>query len=362
MFLPDTEVCERYKLIELINHGGMGDVWLATDNVLGRNVAIKSINPSLLESNPKAIKTFMDEAKIGASLIGHPNVVTILDYGIHNYNESKPEHFIVMEYIEGINLAKFINVFKPKIDAETYYNLSLYIGREIERAIDYAHRQKILHRDIKPLNVFISTFGIPKVGDFGLARFFDEVTRTHTVNNFNSPPYCSPEQWKGEKYSYRSDIYQLGCTLYHLFTGRLPFETNKLAQMYAHLNKKPQSPKDFCPYLSEELEQAILKMLSKERDERVELWELNDILAKELQKTFKLTIKVDKHIDNVDNVIDKISSIADLSVKQLKDGKEVGFDFPDFNEVLSDGLQLILNDITNFKIVAFKEQELQTSS
>lgn len=361
MFLAGVKLCERYELVDTLSRGGMGEVWVAEDKILGRKVAIKSINPSLLYSNPKAISIFRDEARIGANLLGHPNVVAILDYGIHK-DGAQEEHFMVMEYIEGLNVSTFINNIKSKIDGDTYYYISLLIAWEICRAIQYAHKQGILHRDIKPLNAFISKYGIVKVGDFGLARFVDAITRTHTVGNFNSPPYAAPEQWKGDEYEKNTDIYQLGCTLYHLFTGRLVFEKSKMAQMYAHLNEEPQPPIDFCSNMTEELSSIILEMLSKDIDDRASLWKLNDILAKELQRTFELNVSIDK---NNDEVIDKVCTITDFPQEEFRGNGEYSFTFPDFNEVLSEGIELVLNDITSFTITAQeteKEKELQVSS
>lgn len=360
MLFPGNELCNRYKLEELIDRGGMGEVWLAKDRVLERKVAIKSINSKLLAGDPGIISIFRDEARIGASLLGHPNIVTILDYGTHKSNDSDEEYFIVMEYVEGLNVETFIKSVKPVIDEETYYYISLLIAWEMGRAIDYAHKEGIFHRDIKPLNAFISKYGIAKVGDFGLARFVDAVTRTHTVNNFNSPPYCAPEQWKGAKYETDTDIYQLGCTLYHLFTGRFIFEkNNNFAQMYAHINEEPKIPGDFCEKMTQDLSNIILKMVNKQIGERGSLWELNDTIAKELQRTFELHVSADKEDEEK---IKKICEITDFSEDRLKGKGEASFEFPDFNEILSEGLQLILNDITSFNIVALKEEkEPQTS-
>lgn len=352
MFLEGLELKERYILLKFLSRGGMGEVWVAEDKILGRKVAIKSINSKLLSSNPGSITIFLDEAKIGASLLGHPNVVAILDYGIHKSDEQEI-HFIVMEYIEGLNLEEFINHIKTKIDDKTYYYISLLIAWEICRAIEYAHKKGILHRDIKPSNAFISKFGIVKIGDFGLARFVDAITRTHTVGEFNSPPYAAPEQWKDDEYDENTDTYQLGCTLYRLFTGRYVFEKSRMAQMYAHLNEEPQAPRDFCNIMTKELSDIILEMISKEGDKRASLWQFNDIIARELQNTFKLKVSVDK--SNSD-VIDKVCEITDFGREALEKDGQGSFNFPDFSEVLSEGIELIINDITSFSIETLEKE------
>ncbi len=352
LFFEGDILSGRYRLIKTLSHGGMGAVWLAEDSVLSRIVAIKTVNLNMIESNPNVLMIFHDEAKIGASLLGHPHVVAVLDYGTHRMDENKAAHFIAMEYIEGINVATFINQVKPIIDEETYYNISLLIASEMGKAIDYAHKRGILHRDIKPLNVFISKYGITKVGDFGLARLVNAMTRTHTVSNFSSPSYCAPEQWKNEKYETTSDIYQFGCTLFHLFTGKYIFEKPVPALIYAHLNEKPRAPKDLCPYMQEELSTLILEMVSKEGNDRPSLWQLNDILAKELHKVFKFYITVDK---DDKEAIDKICEVTDGSGDALRNEGELMYF--DFNDILSEALQLILNDITTIHITASKESE-----
>lgn len=354
MFFVGDVLCDRYKLNELINRGGMGEVWIAEDKALERNVAIKTINPNFLKSNPGAISIFKDEAIIGASLLGQPNVVAILDYGKQKVELDNEEYFIVMEYIDGIDVSKFINEIKPKLSEETYYYISLFIAWEMCRAIEYAHKQGILHRDIKPQNAFISKYGITKVGDFGLSRFVDEITRTHTVSNFNSPPYCAPEQWRGGKITRETDIYQLGCTLYQLFTGNFIYNKSRVAQMLAHLEDIPVPPKNYSTNMSEELSDGILKMVAKNEEDRGSLWELNDIIAKELHKTFSLTISVDK---NNKNEIKKVCELTDFSDENFLEKGESSYDFPDFNEILSEGIQLILQDITTFEIKAMEKSE-----
>ncbi|OKL36136.1 serine/threonine-protein kinase [Domibacillus mangrovi] len=352
LFRLGDVLADRYQLAKKISQGGMGAVWLAEDKVLNRTVAIKTVNQNMLEINDRAFKVFNDEANIGAGLLGHPNVVTVLDYGIHHVAKMEQAPFMVMEYIDGINALTFINQTKAVIDEETYYYISLLIASKICMAIDYAHKKRIFHRDIKPLNVFISKYGFIKVGDFGLSRFFDEFTRTHTVSQFSSPSYSAPEQWKGESYEEKTDIYQLGCTLYHLFTGQRIFEKPIPALIYAHLNECPIPPKNFCFYMPEELSNVIIEMVSKEGIDRPSLWQLNDILAKELHKNFNISITVDK--DDYKK-IDIVCEVTDASGDSLKYGSETIITFSDFNEVLSEALQLILNDITTIHITALDE-------
>jgi len=354
LLLPNDIIGQKYTLIKRLDPGGMGDVWLAEDTILKRKIAIKTIRPNLLASNPGALSIFKDEAIVGASLLGHPNVVAVLDYDMHLNAQGEEEYYMVMEFVEGINIELFINKYKPLIDEETYYYLSVFIAMEIVKAITYAQKHNILHRDIKPLNVFLSKYGITKVGDFGLARFVDAVTRTHTVSQFISHPYTAPEQWRDEAYTYKTDIYQLGCTLFQLFTGRFLFDKrNMAAQMHAHLVETPISPKSLNKYLSDSLSDHILKMVSKDSKKRGELWQLYNLLVGELQKKYDLVIDTpsDKQL------LKKIDKITDFDVEDWEEGESHTYEFLDFHEVLSEGIELLLNGITDFTIHPVNEEE-----
>lgn len=221
LFIGDV-VNGRYKVVELIARGGMGEVWKCNDEFLDRPVAMKTVNPEYLATNPKALSILKDEAKTSARLIGHPNIVCTLD--LEEYKgKGTSIHFIVMEYVRGPSVARWIGETSTKLDDVTNFNINLLIAWELCKALGYAHRQGILHRDIKPLNVFVSNYGTTKVGDFGLARFVEAITRTHTVWRAMSPAYAAPEQWQGQKQTFKTEVYQLGCTLYHIFTKKLPF-------------------------------------------------------------------------------------------------------------------------------------------
>lgn len=338
----------RYKTLKRLGVGGMGEVWQCEDTILNRKVALKFVNEAYSINNPKSTKILKDEARLGAKLIGHPNVVTILDYGIYEDKAiSMKIYYIVMECVEGINLNTWINTYSKTIDKKTFYNINLFIAWEIVKSINYAHSKKILHRDIKPLNIFLSNMGYTKIGDFGISRFTEEATRTHTMWQFNTPAYCAPEQWNGEKPTAKTDVYQIGCTLYQLFTGKLPFNTDNLPSlMNAHLNSEPISPRRINSYISEELSDFIVQALEKKDEDRVALWAISDTISKEIQG--KYNMEVDVHLSGAD-VQELVNEITEFTIDQLKEDK-FNYTYLDFSEALSEAMQLILAGITNIEV------------
>ncbi|MBV7276060.1 serine/threonine protein kinase [Clostridiaceae bacterium UIB06] len=347
MLTKGSKINEKYELMEFVAPGGMGEVWKAKDLILNRNVALKFVNAHYVKQNPKAEKILLDEAIAAASLLGHPNAIAILDFNKFTI-ENGDNYYIAMEFVDGVTVEKWIDGIKPTIDAITYYNISLLISLHICRAIEYAHKEGIQHRDIKPLNVFLSKHGLIKVGDFGIAKFIDEATRTHTVKDVSSPGYTAPEQWKGEKQGISTDIYQLGCTLYHILTGRLPFTKNSIAAMaYAHLNDVPARPNEISNIISEQISDIIMKLIEKEKDERPSIWEVVNVIANEIQKPYKLNANF---TNKKDEEIKKIYEITEIDMEKMKKSI-VKIDFPDYSEVLSEGIQLILSGVKEFKIL-----------
>lgn len=345
MLLSKKTLHKRYLLNRLISPGGMGEVWDCTDKLLKRSIAIKFVQPNYIKSDPSSKKILIDEARMGAKLLGHPNIVSILDFG--EFTEDKNTYpFIVMEFVKGITVNEWIN--NPYVnDEEAYYYISLLIAYQTCIGVEYAHKQSIFHRDIKPLNIFLSDYGITKIGDFGLARFINAATRTHTVNKAMSFAYSAPEQWKGESHTKNIDIYQLGATLYHLFTRKLPFEnTDIMGLMYAHLNKTPPKPNTITALLPETISNLIMNFMEKDPSDRVELWELRDALATEIQGTYRIQMDCSKESEEFR---DLVYNITDFDNSDIKNGS-IAYTYPDFTEALSECMQLSILGVKNLKI------------
>lgn len=341
MFSKGSLVGGRYKLQKHLGSGAMGSVWLALDERLGRSVALKCIAP-LMTLKASAVEVLKDEAKTGAKLIGHPNIVCTLDLCFETSTTEEDFHYIVIEYANGRNLETWISRDIKKLDPETRKNLGFYISLQVCNAIGYAHYVGIIHRDIKPSNIFLPKQGLTKVGDFGLARIISSDARKHTVGQYNTPAYAAPEQWDEEEATDSTDIYQLECTLYELLTGRLPFlATSQLKLMKAHLEEMPPTPASINPLLPSDVSSILLKCLAKDPDDRPPLWQVSDTFAKQIRCLHWMTIDF---TNSTESERESIIRITDAEVSDLKD-PEFTVQFEDFSECYSEMISLVLLDI-----------------
>ncbi|GAB6100692.1 Stk1 family PASTA domain-containing Ser/Thr kinase [Halanaerocella petrolearia] len=248
---------DRYQLLEKIGTGGMAIVYLGKDKLLDREVAVKVLQQQFTD-NQKAVERFNREAKAVASL-SHPNIVNIFDIG-----HEDDLHYIVMEYIRSSDLKE---VLKEK--NQLPISKALEIGQGVCRALIKAHRNNIVHCDIKPHNILLTEDNTVKVTDFGIAQAVTDATLTQTNSIIGSAHYLSPEQAEGKRVSTRSDIYSLGVVLYELVTGELPFRADSsVAIALKHVEEEPPSLQDKNPNVSNKLEKIILKALAKEPEER----------------------------------------------------------------------------------------------
>lgn len=257
MLRPGTLLGERYEIIEKIGAGGMSIVYKAKDNRLQRFVAIKELREEFVQDE-EFVGKFRKEALSAASL-SHPNIVGIYDVG-----SDHEIHYIVMEYVEGHTLKQVIEEqgpFEPKMVLE--------LGVQMVSALKHAHQKKIIHRDIKPQNILMTTEGVLKVTDFGIAKAVDSSTIVATGNAIGSVHYFSPEQAKGKYVNESSDLYSCGIVLFELATKKLPFEADShISIALKHINEELPKPSTINPNIPVNLENLILKATAKNQADR----------------------------------------------------------------------------------------------
>ena len=246
---------ERYEIISHVGAGGMADVYKARDHKLNRLVAVKVLKAEFRQDTGFVAK-FRKEAQAAAGL-SHPNVVNVFDVG-----EDRGLYYIVMELVEGITLKEYI-AKKRKLSVREATSIAIQVSLGLEAA----HSQGIVHRDVKPQNIIISTDGKVKLSDFGIAKAIN--SNTITANVMGSVHYSSPEQVRGGFSDTKSDIYSLGITMYEMVTGRVPFDGDStVAIAIKHLQEEIVPPSKFAPDLPYSLEQIILKMTQKDPNRR----------------------------------------------------------------------------------------------
>lgn len=247
----------RYELIEVIGQGGMAIVYKAKDKLLNRFVAIKVLRQEFTHDE-QFIKKFKRESQSAASL-SHQNIVSIYDVGVEGNI-----HYIVMELVSGKTLKEYIKE-NEKID----WKKAISIGIQIASALGHAHKNHIIHRDIKPHNIIITQDGIAKVTDFGIARAITSSTVTQVEDTMGSVHYLSPEQARGGFVNEKSDLYSLGIVMYEMVTGEVPFKgETSVAVALQHIQGELISPKEISESIPESLNSIILKLLKKTPDDR----------------------------------------------------------------------------------------------
>lgn len=252
-----TILGNRYRLMELIGEGGMALVYKAECAKLCRTVAVKILRPQYA-SDQDFVERFRREARAAASL-SHPNVVNIYDVGQENNLD-----YIVMEYIPGDNLKDIIRHQSP-----LSVNRALDITRQIAEALNHAHQRNIIHRDIKPHNILVTPDGQVKVTDFGIARAISASTFTQTGIIVGSVQYSAPEQAKGGAVGPQSDIYSLGCVLYEMLAGRVPFKGDTtIAIAMQHLQNDSIPVRQIRPEIPAAVESIVIKAMAKDPQER----------------------------------------------------------------------------------------------
>ncbi|AWB94270.1 Stk1 family PASTA domain-containing Ser/Thr kinase [Agromyces badenianii] len=257
----------RYRVGALIGRGGMSDVHVGTDTRLGRQVAIKLLKPQLA-TDPAFRMRFRQEAQ-SAARMAHPTIVRVFDAGEETVVDAAGQEvqlpFIVMEFVEGRLLKDIIH------DGPLEASAAVRVIDGVLTALEYSHRAGVVHRDIKPGNIMITTAGQVKVMDFGIARAVSDSSTTvaQTTAILGTAAYFSPEQAKGEVVDARTDLYSTGVVLFEMLTGRPPFRGDTpVAVAYQHVSERPIKPSVINPKVSPALDSVVLHALAKNRDQR----------------------------------------------------------------------------------------------
>jgi serine/threonine-protein kinase len=252
----------RYEITKVLGRGGMGVVYRARDRELDEVVAIKTLLPEALDPTGTSLERFKQEVRL-ARRISHRNVVRLHDFG-----EVDGTYYITMEYVEGTNLKDLI-----RRRGRLPVGAALAIGKQLCRALEVAHDEGVIHRDIKPQNIAVDPGGVVKVMDFGIARLAKAPAvgegLTAMGMTVGTPEYMAPEQLMGDEVDARADLYAAGVVLFECVTGRMVFEATSLPALVAkHLEEAPTDPRSLNPEVPEALAQIILRALAKDRAAR----------------------------------------------------------------------------------------------
>jgi serine/threonine-protein kinase len=257
---PPEQIAERYRLDRRLGAGGMSTVFLATDAVLERSVAVKLLAEHLAD-DVDFVARFRREA-LSAARLQHPNIVQVFDSG---QDPESGRHYIVMEYVDGPSAADLLREHKLLDIDET-----VRIVRDACHGLDYAHRAGVIHRDVKPGNLLVAQeTGITKLADFGIAKAAEQTRITQVGSVLGTAAYLSPEQARGEEAGPASDTYSLGVCAYQFLTGRLPHEYSSLTELALKQQQESVQPiREFRPEVPAELDEAIRLCLERQPGSR----------------------------------------------------------------------------------------------
>ncbi len=254
-----TEIVGRYRIERRLGVGGMSTVQLAFDQRLERYVAIKLLAEHLAD-DATFVSRFRREALAAARLV-HPNIVQVFDFG---FDERQGQHFIVMEHVSGHSCAELLRDH-GRLEVEQ----AVEVITQACRGLDYAHRNGVVHRDVKPGNLLVSDSDVVKLADFGIARATDQSSITQVGSVLGTAAYLAPEQARGEEAGPRADLYSLGVVSYQLLTGRLPYEANSLSELALKQQRERPPPVDeLNRHVPPELADAVGLALSLDQEDR----------------------------------------------------------------------------------------------
>jgi eukaryotic-like serine/threonine-protein kinase len=278
---PGRTLANRYEIKDILGVGGMGMVYKAVDRELGETIAIKTLKSDFMAQDPTALERFRGEIRL-ARKISHRNVVRTHDIG-----ESGGVYYITMEFVEGKSLKDLI-----RSRGRLPVSVVLTVGKQLARALEVAHEQGVIHRDIKPQNIVVEPDGVLKVMDFGIARLAQRkegVTQAGMI--IGTPEYMAPEQLLGDELDGRSDLYAAGVVLYECLTGRTPFVADSPITLISKvLEEDPTPPHAINSDVPKSLSDVVLRTMSRDREARPKnAAELHDLLAQVEQTTDKKT-------------------------------------------------------------------------
>ena len=310
MNLIGRMLANRYEILEKIGNGGMATVYKAKCHVLNRFVAIKILKEEFI-TDIEFIKRFKSEAQTAASLT-HPNIVSIYDVG----NEGDV-YYIVMELIQGKTLKEIIVE-----DGKLSWKWSVNIAIQIASALETAHKNSLIHRDIKPHNIIITEDGMAKVTDFGIAKAVSNSTITAFGTTIGSVHYFSPEHAKGGATDAKSDIYSLGIVMYEMLTGRVPFDADTpVSVALMQVQEEPIEPKKLNPQIPISVNNIILKAMQKDRMDRYQnATEFLIDLSTALKRRDENFVKINKKFDTLQT--QKLSTLYDIDSKVISDEED----------------------------------------
>lgn len=304
-------IAGRYELVKCIGHGGMADVYLALDLILDRQVAIKMLKPDS-NADKVALERFAREAQASTQL-SHPNIVDIYDVG-----DDDNIHYIVMEYVKGHTLKQLIKKRGPLPTRET-----IWIMKQLTSALMEAHKNGLIHRDIKSQNILIKDDGTVKLADFGIAILNNAIQLTSKDSVLGSVHYLAPELVKGEKSSMKSDIYSLGIVMYELLRGDVPFKGDNPAQIaLKHMKQEIPNVREYNPQIPQSVANIITKACAKDPKDR---YDNAALMLKDLNVCLNNDHLNDEavHFENREVISDfSIPATAKTEIKKIKQKKK----------------------------------------